>query len=165
MNTTALSTAYRDLLDAASTVASADHEPTPGPGEWNADQILAHVVLVNAATISAACSTASAAITTYDNRVALDTWTIDRVISLSGTNENLQSRIRLQADAMCAIAASLSETELDTVVPALLLSNDTLLVDDQVPLRGLIDGLTTTELPGHAAQLRALLPTNPQARS
>lgn len=165
MDITALGTAYRDLLEVARTVASAEHVPAPPPGEWTADQILAHVVLVNAATISAACSTASAAITTYDNRAALDTWTIDRVISLAGTSENLRSRIGLQADALCATVAGLSETELDTAIPALLLSNDTVLVDDQVPLRGLIEGLATSELPGHAAQLRALLPADPRAAS
>ncbi|MPZ96919.1 MAG: hypothetical protein GEU96_18920 [Propionibacteriales bacterium] len=157
MDTTALHDGYRDLLDAATTLAAADHDPIPPPGEWSADQILAHVALVNAATISAACSAASAAVATYDNRLAHDTWTINRVISLAGDKEGLRNRIRLQADAMCAIASSLSERELDTRIPTLLLSHDTLLVDDLVPLRALIDGLATTELTGHASQLRGLL--------
>ena len=94
-----------------------DHVPTPSPGEWNADQILAHIVLLNAATISAACSVTSGAITTYDNRLAQDTWTLGRTISLAGGNDGLRSRIRPQADALCAIAATLSETELATPVP------------------------------------------------
>jgi hypothetical protein len=158
MDTTTLNEAYRDLLDAAGTVAEADEDPTPPPGEWNANQILAHIVLINAATISAAGSLASGAVATYDNRLAQDTWTIDRVITLTGGNQELRKRIRLQADALSAIVASLSQTELDTPVPALLLSNDTLLLNDQVPMRGLIDGLASTELPGHATQLRALLP-------
>ena len=158
MDTTALSAAYDDLLEAARAVHASDHEPTPPAGEWNADQILAHVVLINAATVSAACSVISGTVVTYDNRLGQDAWTIDRVISLAGGNDGLRSRIRLQADALCAIGSSLSGAELDTPFPTLLLSNGSLVLDDQVPLRGLIDGLASAELPGHAAQLRALLP-------
>jgi hypothetical protein len=52
----------------------------------------------------------------------------------------------------------LSEAELDTRVPTLLLSNETVLVDQPVPLRDLITGLAEVELPGHTEQLLALLP-------
>jgi hypothetical protein len=43
-------------------------------------------------------------------------------------------------------------------VPTLLLSNDTLLVNQPMPLRELITGLAEVELPGHTKQLLALLP-------
>ena len=157
METTALREAYRDLVTAASIVAGSDEDPTPPPGEWNADQILGHVALVTATTISAACAVVSGAITTYDNRLALDTWTIDRVSALAGGNEGLRERIQLHADALCALVSGLSETELDSLIPTLLLSNDALLVQDQLPLRDLLDGLATNELPGHADQLRRLV--------
>ncbi len=95
MDTTSLRDAYRALLNAAATVAgSGDTHPVPPAGEWNADQILAHVSLVSAATITAAASVASGVNTTYDNRTALDTWTIERVIALAGGNAGLQDRIR-----------------------------------------------------------------------
>lgn len=161
MDTTVLRDAYRALLDAAATVADsvADFgEPTPSAGEWNADQVLAHVALVNAATITAVSSVAARAISTYDNRMALDTWTIERVIALAGGNAGLADRIRLQADALCALGSMLSETELDTLLPTLLLSNDTVLVDQPMPLRDLITGLAEVELPGHTEQLLALSP-------
>jgi hypothetical protein len=153
---TALRAAYDDLLNAASTVAGAPPDPKAATTEWNAEQILAHLVLVNAATISAACSAASGAIATYDNRLAQDTWTIERVISRAGGSEGLRDRIRRQADALLVIVPGLSEAELNTPFPTLLLSNDSLLVDDRVPLQSLLEGLEHTELPGHAAQLRAL---------
>ena len=157
--TTALPDAYSALLDAAATVADSDASPVPRPGEWHADQILAHVTLVNAATISAVTSVASGTITTYDNRAALDTWTINRVITLAGGNSGLRNRIQTQADALCALTGpNLSETELDTLVPTLLLSNGKVLVDRPTPLRDLIAGLTEVEIPGHAQQLIALLP-------
>jgi hypothetical protein len=43
-------------------------------------------------------------------------------------------------------------------VPTLLLSKDTVLVDQPLPLRDVVTGLAEVELPGHAAQLLALLP-------
>jgi hypothetical protein len=160
MDTTPLRHAYRALLDAAATVAaSGDPSPVPPTGEWNADQILAHVALVNAATITAASSVASAATTTYDNRLASDTWTIDRVIALAGGNTGLRERIRLQGEALCLLGGPvLSEVELDTLVPALLISNGVVLVDRPLPLRDIITGLAEAELPGHTQQLLALLP-------
>ncbi|GHI04486.1 hypothetical protein AQI88_37375 [Streptomyces cellostaticus] len=160
MDTTPLRNAYRALLDAAATVAdSGDPSPAPPPGEWNADQILAHVALVNAATLAAVSSVTAGAKTTYDNRIALDTWTIERAIALAGGNAGLRDRISIQADALCALGGPmLSEAELDTLVPSLLLSHDTLLVDQPMPLRDLITGLAEVELPGHTKQLLSLLP-------
>ncbi|MBV7703430.1 hypothetical protein NOVA_11680 [Nocardia nova] len=47
------------------------------------------------------------------------------------------------------------------MVPTRLLSNDTVLVDQPLPLRDLITGLTDVELPGHTEQLQALLHGRP----
>ncbi|MGV9778758.1 hypothetical protein [Streptosporangium sp. NPDC003464] len=167
LDTAPLRNAYRALLDAAATMAdSGDTSPAPPAGEWNADQILAHVAIVTATTIAAASSVASATNATYDNRTAQDTWTIERVIARAGGNAGLRERIRLQGDALCALGGpALSEAELDTPVPTLLLSNGTVLVDQLVPLRDLITGLADVELPTHTEQLLALLPDGAQAES
>lgn len=164
LGTTPLRDACRALLAAAATVADADTTVTAPDGEWTADQILAHVSIVNATTIAAAYAIASGANTTYDNRIALDTWTINHVIELAGGNAGLRERIRQQTDVLCGLAEPmLSETELDTPVPTRLLSNDTVLVDQLVPLRDVITGLADAELPGHAQQLLALLPNRAEA--
>jgi hypothetical protein len=167
MDTTTLRDAYRALLDAAATVAgSGDTSPVPPTGEWNADQILAHVAIINATTIATASAVASGAKTTYDNRLSHDTWTIEQVIALAGGNAGLQDRIRLQGDILRTLSGPmLSDAELDTLVPTLLLSNDKLLVDQPLPLRDLITGLAETELPGHTAQLLALLQVSATRRS
>ncbi|MCW2880293.1 MAG: hypothetical protein JWQ95_4393 [Sphaerisporangium sp.] len=54
---------------------------------------------------------------------------------------------------------------IDTLVPTLLLSNETVLVDQPVPLRDLITGLAEVELPGHTQQLLALLPQGARAEA
>lgn len=166
LDTARLRDAGSALLEAAKTVADADTTITVPAGEWNADQILAHVSIVNATTIAAAYTVASGTNTTYDNRIALDTWTINHVIELAGGNAGLRERIRQQADVLCSLAEPvLSETELDTPIPTRLLSNDTVLVDQLVPLRDLITGLADAELPGHAQQLLALLPNRAEVTS
>ncbi|MER6788526.1 hypothetical protein ABT330_28605 [Streptomyces sp. NPDC000658] len=164
LDTGSLQDAYRALLDAAATVAGAD-DPSPAPpdGEWNADEILAHVSLISAATISAVAGIAAGADTTYDNRIALDAWTIRHTIAQAGGNAGLRDRISGQAAALCTLAgsAALSDAELGTLVPTRLLSNDTLLVDQPMPLRDIVTGLAEAELPGHTNQLLALLPERP----
>ncbi|MGQ4405610.1 hypothetical protein ACN6K4_008064 [Streptomyces hayashii] len=161
LDTGSLQDAYRALLDAATTVAGADDPgPAPPDGEWNADEILAHVSLVSAATIAAVADVAAGTDTTYDNRIALDTWTIGHTITRAGGNAALRDRILGQAAALCALTASaaLSDAELGTLVPTRLLSHDTLLVDRPMPLRDIVTGLAEAELPGHTKQLLALLP-------
>ncbi|MGW6399278.1 hypothetical protein [Streptomyces sp. NPDC055134] len=160
MDTIPLRDAYRTLLDAAATVAgSGDTMPVPPTGEWNADQILAHVAVVNATTIATVAAASAGAPTTYDNRTAHDTWTIERVIGLAGGNAGLRERVRLQADALCALGGPmLSEAELDTLVPTLLLSHGKVQVNQPLPLRDLITGLAEVELPGHTRQLLSLVP-------
>jgi hypothetical protein len=157
MDPATLRDAYRTLLDAAAAVAKADPAPIPPAGEWNADQILAHVSIVNAATISTLSAITSGRHATYDNRVSHDAWTLAHVIDVAGGNEGLRERIRAQAEALCALAGpTLSEAELDTLVPSRLVSKDTIMVDQPLPLRDIITGLADVELPGHAAQLHAL---------
>ncbi len=176
LDTTALRDAYRALLDAAVTVADAgdaDAGPCPGPvapdGEWNADQILAHVALIGASTIAAVAAITAGSNTTYDNRVSADPWTIEQLITLAGGNAGLRDRIGRQADALCALSGpglsgpGLSDAELGTLVPTRLVSHDTLLLDQPVPLRDILTGLAEQELPGHTQQLLALLPSGVRA--
>ncbi|MEV5954569.1 hypothetical protein AB0M11_12465 [Streptomyces sp. NPDC051987] len=161
LDTAPLQDAYRALLDAAITVANADGpSPVPPDGEWNADQILAHVSLVSAATIAAVAGIAAGANTTYDNRIALDAWTIEQTIAHAGGTPGLRDRISGQAAALCTLAGgtALTDAELGTLVPARLLSNDTLLVDQPMSLRDIVTGLAEAELPGHTKQLLALIP-------
>jgi hypothetical protein len=160
MDTAPLRDAYRALLDAADTVAA--EAATPPAGEWDADQVLAHVSLIGAATIAAASSVAAGAHPTYDNRIAQDTAALDRTIALAGGGAGLRERIRVQGEALCAVGGpALSDAELDTPVPTRLLSHGEVLVDQPLPLRDILSGLAGAELPGHTQQLLALRAHDP----
>jgi hypothetical protein len=157
MDTTPVRDAFDALLDAAAAVA-ASGDPAPPSGEWNADQILAHVSILTAGTIAVVGEVASGAHTTFDNRLSQDSWTIARVVSRVGGTDGLLARLRIQAEALCTLVGGLTEAELEVLVPTLLLSNDEVLLEQPISLRDLIGGLEGTELPGHAKQLLALLP-------
>ena len=152
--------AYGALLGAAEAVAAADGEAdvSPPDGEWDADQILAHVSIVGAMTLATVAAIAAGSHAVYDNRLAHDAWTLDHTIELAGGNTGLRDRIRLQAEALCAMAdgPALSGRELDTPVPTRLVSHGKVLVDQPVTLREILDGLSGMEIPGHAQQLLAL---------
>ncbi|MEV0096818.1 hypothetical protein [Streptomyces sp. NPDC050738] len=167
MDTTPLRDACRSLLDAATEVATRADNPAPPDGEWSADQILAHVSVVTAATIVTAATVAAGANATYDNRHAQDTWTLTRVAERAGGNAGLRERIRAQVDALCTLGGEpgLGEAELDTLVPALLLSNDALMLDQPITLRDILTGLAEAELPGHTKQLLALMPSHVGAQA
>lgn len=131
-------------------------------GEWDADRILAHIALVDAATLATAATVASGTVTTYDNRHSHDTWTTRRVTALAGGNAGLQDPIRRQGEALCSLSAVLSDTELDVAVPTLLLSHDEVVLDQPVPLKAILTGLAKDHLPKHTTPL-ALPPTGASA--
>jgi hypothetical protein len=158
MHADGLRTAYAGFLDAATTVARRTDTLTPADGGWDADRILAHVALVDAATLATVAAVASGGAPTFDNRLSLDGWTAARVHLRAGGGAGLRERIRSQGEALCVLAEMLDDAELDVPVPTLLRSGDEVLVEQPLPLRALLAGLADDHLPRHAEQLLALLP-------
>ncbi|GAB3401894.1 hypothetical protein [Flindersiella endophytica] len=149
METTALRSAYERLLEAAATPGLGDAID----GGWNADQILAHLLSIDAAIAAVALGVVSGSRPTFDNRVALDGWNLERIIAEHSGRAELIDRVRAQAGVLCDIADQLNERAAAVLVPALLLSNDALVLDQPVPLAGLIDGLAENHVPVHTQQL------------
>lgn len=152
MDTTTLRSAYDDLLDAAATPDLGE----AADGGWDADHILAHLLSVDSGTAAVALGVVAGARPTFDNRISLDRWNLDRIIAEHQGRAQLISHIRSQGAILCDIADQLNEEAASVLVPCLLLSNDKVAVDQPVPLAGLIDGLATNHIPEHAQQLRNL---------
>ena len=160
MDTTSLRLAYTRFHEAGEQLARAGTSTPPPPGEWDADQLLAHLLSVDAGVLAAACSVTAGGHGTFDNRLSLDLWNLERIRNRAGGQAQLRRRIRIQGEALCALAEGLSDDELGQPIPALLLSGDTLLVDAPVGLGDLIAGLAEDHLPRHTQQLLALLPAD-----
>lgn len=158
MDSTPLRLAYDRLHEAAETVTTAGTTLPPPPGEWDADQQLAHLISVDASIIAIASSIAAGRLATFDNRVTLDPWNLARIIERAGGQAQLRQRIRVQGEALCALTEQLGEDELAQPIPSLLLSAGTLLVDQPIPLGVLISGIANDHIPRHTQQLLALLP-------
>lgn len=68
MDTTALRSAYGRLLDAAALPGLGDAKD----GGWNGDQVLAHLLSVDASTAAVALGVVAGSRPTFDNRICLD---------------------------------------------------------------------------------------------
>ncbi|MET9410015.1 hypothetical protein ABZX90_30235 [Streptomyces sp. NPDC002935] len=149
MDTTGLRAAYDRLLDVAAMSDLGDADD----GGWNADQILAHLLSVDAAVAAVALGVVAGSRPTFDNRISLDPWNLDRIIAEHAGRADLTAHLRSQADVLCAIADQLGEPAAAVLVPSLLLSGDELVLDQPVPLAALIDGLAEDHVPRHTQQL------------
>ncbi|MFD9391042.1 hypothetical protein ACFWBB_10000 [Streptomyces sp. NPDC060000] len=149
MDATSLRSAYERLLDAAALpdLGNADD------GGWNADQILAHLLSVDASIAAVALGVVAGSRPTFDNRICLDTWNLERIVAEHSGRADLADHVRSQAGVLCDIADRLNEEAASVLVPSLLLSDDALVLDRPVPLAGLIDGLAEDHVPVHTQQL------------
>jgi hypothetical protein len=137
-------------------VAEAGGFGPPPAGEWDADQILAHVALGEASGAAAALAIASGQRAVYDNRPSLDEWNLRRMVRQASGSGGMAGVVRRYGDLLCGIAAGLTEPELEVCLPVLIISKDQVLVDEPRPLRSLLAGFGEVHLPAHAEQLCGL---------
>ncbi|MFD8597292.1 hypothetical protein ACFV1L_20040 [Kitasatospora sp. NPDC059646] len=160
-DTAPLHRAYREVVAAAEEVSGAEPAALPA-GEWDAEQVLAHLGLVTAGALAAVAAVAAGSAATFDNRISQDAWALRRVIDRASGGPELRRRVAAQGEALCAFAASLGAQELEAPLPTLLLSHGEPVFEGAMTIRQLLDGLAAGELPAHAAQLRATaVPTVP----
>ena len=152
MDVTEMRQAHEDFL----AVVEAGGFGPPSAGEWDADQILAHVALGAVSGGAAALAIAAGQRAVYDNRASLDEWNLRRMVSEAAGTGGMAGVVRRYGELLCDIAAGLTERDLDVSLPILIISKDEVLVDEPRPLRSLLAGLTGIHLAGHAEQLRGL---------
>lgn len=152
MDTAPLREAYDRLLE----VAAGPDLGEAADGGWNADQVLAHLLSVDASIAAVALGVVAGARPTFDNRICLDPWNLNRIIAERADRADLIEHVRDQAGVLCDVADRLSEEAASILVPSLLVSHDELVLDQPVPLAGLIDGLAQDHVPRHTQQLLGL---------
>ena len=114
---------------------------------------MAHLLSVDAAIAAVALGVVSGSRPSFDNRISLDAWNLDRIIADHSGRSDLIDQVRSQATILCDIADQLSDQASSVLIPALLLSNDALVLDQPIPLASLIDGLAEDHVPVHTQQL------------
>ncbi len=152
MDTTKLRAAYSGLLEAAAHPDLGD----AADGGWNVDQILAHLVSVDSSIAAVALGVISGARPTFDNRICLDPWNLERIIAAHSGRAALLDQVARQSALLCDIADHLSHDDASVQVPCLLVSNDALVVDQPIPLSALVDGLADDHVPVHTRQVLEL---------
>jgi uncharacterized protein YbjQ (UPF0145 family) len=118
-----------------------------------ADQILAHLLSVDAAIAAVALGVVSGSRPAFDNRISLDAGNLDRIIAGHSGRADLIDHVRRQAAVLCDLADQLAGDVTSVLVPSLILSNGVLVLDRPIPLADLIDGLAEDHVPVHARQL------------
>ena len=152
MDTTALRDAYAGLFEAAARPGLGD----AADGGWNADEVLAHLLSVDAAIAAVTLGVVSGSRPAFDNRICLDPWNLHRIIAEHSGRAELADHVRCQAAIVCDLADRLSPGDAAVLVPSILFSGGDLTVDQPIPLAGLIEGLAANHVPVHAQQLRDL---------
>jgi len=152
VDTTALRVAYESFL----AVARSERFGPPPPSEWSASQLMAHIIAGDTAITAVALAVAAGERPSYDNRPSLDRWNLARICAAAGDLPTLIDLVDRRGQLLCEVAEQLTDAELDVAVPTLIISNDEVMLDSPLPLRGLIDGLGHAHLPRHAEQLAAL---------
>ena len=111
---------------------------------------------VDAGITAVALAVVAGARPSYDNRMSLDRWNLDRLTSTAAGRAGLVARVRHHGEVLCRVAEHLEEHELAVMVPMLILSNDEVMLDQPIALADLIGGLAEVHLPKHTEQLRNL---------
>jgi hypothetical protein len=152
VDVSALRKAHEDFL----AVAEGGGFGPPPAGEWDAERLVAHVGLTDAAIASVALAALAGQRPSYDNRASLDEWNLRRVVSGHGDLDGVIEFARTSGRLLREVAAGLPGPVLAVSVPVLIISNDALVVDAPRPLNDLIAGIAEFHLPQHAEQLARL---------
>jgi hypothetical protein len=149
MDTASLESAYRRIIDLASQ-GGFDTQPEDG---WTAELLLAHVA-VNDELLEATARAvlAHAPDPSYDNALAIDTEHLRKQGTLPELIDRLQTTSRQLAD----VANQLTDGLEDVEVPVRILDNDTVVVDQPLPIGRLLEIQAAVHLASHLSQLEEL---------
>jgi hypothetical protein len=152
VDTTKLDEGHRELA----AMARAGGFGPPPPGEWTAEQVLAHVACADTAIASVALQVAAGERPGYDNRPSLDVVNLARIIADAGDLGGLADLVEQRGEILTLAARAMSPADGAVLVPVLIVSGEQLVVDEPWSLADLVTGVGIFHLPRHAEQLAAL---------
>ncbi len=132
---------------------------SPPPGEWTAEQVVAHVALNDSAMAAVARALIEADQVRFDNRTCQDRAVLDAHIAACGSMDALVADARRRAeDAMLALGR-LDDEQRASAVHCELLHDGEVVLDQPMPWGEVAGRLQAVRhLPAHIGQLRDLRP-------
>ncbi len=129
----------------------------PPPGEWTAEQVLAHVALNDAAMAAVGRALIHEEEVRFDNRTCQDRAVLDAVVERCGSLAGLVDLVRRRADDALLVLGRLGADQLGTPVHCQLLHDGEVVVDEPMPWGQVADVVQAARhLPAHTGQLRDL---------
>ena len=161
MDTTELEAAYRAVLDLAGPVADrGSDEPgrSAGGGEeaWEADEVLAHLVLNDRLLARAVRSVLDGAAQPYDNAEAIDPARLRELSERLATAELIRA-LEASSRELVELAGRLDQPQGDTQLPVMIVDGGEVFLDRPVPVAQLLGIQARAHLPMHERQLGKLL--------
>ena len=132
----------------------------PTDGGWNADQVLAHMALNDAAIVAVCQGLVHGTAVRFENIVCQDRKTLDRWIASAGSRQALIDRCRRSSIQVQAALRRLSPAQLDTDIDCRLLHDGEVMVDGPRPWRAIAAEVQAAmHIPAHVEQLANLRAT------
>lgn len=138
--------------------------PPEQAGEWDADQVIAHVALNDAAMINVCHAIISGRADLFANDTCQQPEVLARLVDRFGGGHGLIEHGRQQARQLVAVLGRLTDEQLATDVHCLLAHDGSVVLDEKRPWGPLaIDVQSGAHLPAHIEQLRNLRPVTPDS--
>lgn len=153
METAELRRAYDVLL---AEVDAGSFGPPP-PGEWTAEQVVAHVAANDELLIETTEAVIAGSPWSYYNHNALHNPELDALIAERGGLTGLAGAIRSSSQRLCDLTSRLG-VHGETLVHTLIRDGFEIRIDEPLPWGRVIDLHGRLHLPAHTKQLRALRP-------
>jgi len=147
MDTSSLESAYRQILELA------EHGEFTDPADgWGADMVLAHLTVNDGLLLAAARAVLAHEDASYDNAEAID----DSVLAAQGPRPALIDRLQTSSRQLVDVASQLTDGLDQVEVPAKIVDDGKVVVDQPLPIAQLLEIHATMHLQGHLAQLQDL---------
>jgi len=125
----------------------------PSPGQWNAHQVLAHLIAIDRMIAAGAAELLAGGLPVIDNRPTQALAYLDAIVAAAGAQLDLLQTFDQAGREVALLADQLDESQRGTNVPTIVVDNGVLRVQQPRPFGALLE---PGHLKSHLEQLTAL---------
>ncbi len=128
----------------------------PADGEWSVDLVLAHVIVADRLVAQTVADVLTGRRPAYSNRTSLSVPYLETIVRAAGDRATLLESLRRGSEELAAVAACMTRTQAEAVVPVVIASGGATVVDAPMSVAQLVAGAGRSHLSLHQAQLESL---------